>query len=438
MVMNNMFFQMRSYVAPWLALLFPLWSLPVVPGTFRPLFVYIYGLIGAFFFLTRVVDCRRLTFSQVCVSFFVVFGLVQSAVLFVFGGGAFGVWFYLNVIFLLGCMSYFGFSYHVNKYGVKMYISFFYLGLVFYVFVGLLELASYVGAIPWSLKSTLNLLLSGRVSGRLSVTSSEPAWASRMTLILLPIAYYFYKRSVSIFNLGLFCCLWIFFFASFSLSGVVVLVFAVISYFVLFRLRVTSLVYGLLAVGLLLVCFYSLFQYMKASGSGYYVTRFEKMRDVDSADIDSLLNSLALLDGSAFIRIGYPVLAFRVFEKNPMGVGVGRYGVYFEKEVATLGSAALSNEAVLSHIEQKNADQRNYHLKIFTEHGLFLSVVLIIFYVNSFLRLKRILKAFPCSNEAKLLVSLFCLMLGNMLQFASYAFPLYWLVPALINKFDEK
>lgn len=337
-------------------------------------------------------------------------------------------------------MSFYGFRYILNTIGLHQVFLVLKYSILVVAIVGWFDLAGILGLVPSSIREFVQLAMTGKSSGRLILTVSEPAWASRLILCLLPFCYYFWnatRQRRDLFILGSFV---IFFFLTFSLSGVLVLLVASGLYLINnLSLKKILQISTFLVIGF--VALASAFS-MYSNKGGYFTSRITKITELQDYSTLFSLNNLAAFDGSSFIRIGYPIISGKVFLDNPLGIGIGQYGLYFNEYVAQYGKHVTQNKQVVGHVKNENADQRSYYTKVLTDNGLILSIVLIYFYWLQHKKLKYLLKLRQSlgfiGKEELLFISLI-LVYANMIQFASYLFPFYWFIPALISHcYDKK
>ncbi|MFV7770798.1 hypothetical protein [Shewanella marisflavi] len=421
-----------------LIILLPFWTLPIIPGSFKPITVFLVFPLAVLFLLKRLFTEAIVKKDEIIVLAFLIFGAVYSLILFIFegGGGNFIAGF---IVFLLGVSSYFGYKYIISKIGLECVLKYLKYSIVIVVFIGWIDFLGWIGFIPTSFRVFVNEIVAGKSGSRIILTTSEAAWASRLVLCLLPFAlfdWFVSKRKSSLF---LILSLVMFFVFAFSLSGFVVLTFVLLLY-LLSKFSIKSIIRALAALIIGLTLFYSTFSYLKSSGGGYFVSRIEKVATMD--DFSGLMNldNLASFDGSAFIRLGYPIISIKVFLDNPWGIGVGRYGLFFNEYISNYGKSVQTNIQVIEHVSNSNADQRSYYTKVLTEHGVLLSVILFLFYFNCHKRLNYCLNTSSSKGQvwnSTLRISLF-VVYANMIQFGSYLFPFYWLIPALIYTYYEK
>ena len=409
--------------------LLPFWALPILPGTFRPISMFLCFPLGLLFILSAFAH-DRLSKPDIVLLVFFALSLMLSAIQFVFLGGSSTNYIIGNILFFLGVFGYFGFKYCLNQIGFDAFMRYLRLSTYIIVIIGWVDVFGWLGLIPELLRESINFIVAGKSSSRIILTASEPAWASRLSICFLPFAYYFWSAHKTFVILVSLISLVVFFILAFSLSGILVL-FAAMGLFIISKLSFKVLFNVTVIAAVFFTGLFFTFQKMK-EGGGYFVTRFDKVASIESIESVMTLEALAAIDGSALIRLGYPWIALQVAIEKPLGVGIGRYPEYFNEKVKQYGKIVTNDPAVAEHIEKKNADQRSYYIKVYTDTGFF-AVLLIIFYAMVHKRLKLLSQRVDYHILCPVLLVSMYVCYGNMVQFASFIFPFYWLAPAIIT-----
>lgn len=420
-------------IATLVIILIPFWTLPIIPGSFKPISVFICFPLAFLFFIQRLFVTKKIDKTDFVLLLFLITGVLYSTLIYLFEGLILSNFIIGIALFIIGISYYFGFKYILKTVGLNAFLRLIQYSIYIVIIIGWIDLLSFLGVLPDFIRSFLNHLVAGKSSSRIILTVSEPAWASRLVLCLMPFAFLIwkrYKRKVDLFTL---LSLVIFFIFTFSLSGFLVLIvvsglilISKISFSVLLKtIAVLSVIFGL---------FYVTYLNIKDDGN-YFVSRIQKI--VELKDLGSLmsLENLASFDGSAMIRIGYPIISMQIFLDNPFGIGVGRYGEYFNREIVNYGKSVTENAQVVSHVDGISADQRSFYTKVLTEHGIFITSLLILFYIMIHKKLKKlsILLGKNSKLEINILYVSLLITYANMIQFASYLFPFFWLIPAIIS-----
>jgi hypothetical protein len=414
-------------------LLLPFWALPFIPGSFKPLSIFLCIPLGIMFLIQILVLKKKVAYTDFLLLLFFLGGLLYSLLFFIVEGAILTNFAVGISLFIIGLNSYFAFKYILEALGVEKFLVFLRYSIFIVVIIGWIDLLGWLGLIPTFIRDFVNYAVAGKSSSRIILTVSEPAWASRLVVCLAPFAFLFWKRKKKLVDLFSLLSLLVFFMCAFSLSGFLLL-FMVALFHLISRLSIVAVCKVTLMLTLTTSLIYVSYINIK-DGGGYYVSRIDKIAKVDNIESLMTLDALAAFDGSALIRIGYPIISTQIFIENPFGIGIGRYGEYFNENIVNYGSRVTNDIQVAEHIENVNADQRSFYTKILTEHGILLSFLLLAFYVSIYKKLKRLSILF--GKDALLGIGVLHISLlivfANMVQFASYLFPFYWLIPALIS-----
>lgn len=249
--------------------------------------------------------------------------------------------------------------------------------------IGILELMlSHAGGIYYNFVS----LFSWRVTtGRIQLVSGEPAWASRLLLVILtliPLANFRKQKTVWLTCLSLVLLL-----ATGSSLGIIcVFIYYVVVYFRKQYLKY-FVIFGL--VGMLLAP--SIFNHL----NDYTKSRLQLLTELPTSDIETLAVSAG--SGSVMARIGNPILGIYVGLDHPiMGVGGGYYYKHHFTYLAKIFPEALS----IPNVYETGNSPKNLYSKVFAEMGFMgLMPLLLCFiwvYKNIVKRDKRTLGLFVC------------------------------------------
>lgn len=424
-------------------LLIPFWTLPFIPGSFKPISIFLLFPLAILYLTRRLCNGLSINKDELYILIFLLLSVVWSLIMhFSLYNYHTSYIKYLSAltIFCIGVLSYFGFKYIIYSLGfVSIYKYLVYASLIV-VIIGWIDFLGWLGLLPSGLRVFFNEMLSGKSGSRIILTTSEPAWASRLVLCLLPFIFYYWKIKKNRLSVFIGASLVLFFVFSFSISGFVVLIFTCLVYLLLSRITFKLFLRGFLLNIVLILMFYGVYLYLVNDVGGYFVSRIGKFTELKNIYDLMILENLASIDGSALIRIGYPIISTNIFMENPWGVGIGQYGLYFNDHVSNYGKVILDNVQVAEHIKNTNADQRSFYLKVLSENGLLISMFLVLFYYNIFRKLLFFERSGKHSDIVLSIVLKISMILvfANMIQFASYLFPFYWLIPALISVCYEK
>lgn len=391
-------------------LFFPFISIPLLPGSYKPVILVAFVLLYPFIFIDNAkrkelqLDFKLLAFllSVVMYSFF-------QAEFF----GKLNYMFYKELItIVIAVVSYVSIYSYVRRFGIENTLSYLYLSLIFLLFFGYLELLGYfVG-----FKYTLNELLSGRETSRFQLTTSEGSWGSRLILFYLPISYLFYKRKVRYSSFVFFSCI-LFLLLTFSIESFFYLGFFLIYCYLNKDVNLRTKIFYIFKFVLFAYCLYLSLVYFSVylkESDLYYVSRFYGLINaLNEFDFIYFLE----IDESIFVRVIYPLVSVDVFLSNPIfGVGLGSYPDQFNKEIIKYLDYLAFNREVYQDIFENTGDPRFLIGKILSHFGIFgMALVLIFFY--------EVKKLFKSNLKSEYFVtSKHCLILSliSTIQFGSY------------------
>lgn len=414
-------------------LILPFWSLPILPGTFKPIAVLFAAFISVKFFAnlrTRVspedlLMLGYLIYASALTSIFAIFAEIPIAVDKI-------------SIFLIGFLAFFGVREIFGRANPNQITSAMTWSAIILLPFFIIETLALLKLIPEVWKIFLNQIFNGKGSTRIVLTAGEPSWAGIVFLMLFPFCYH---RQI-ITNSGLDRLLFVFicvgFFVSFSLSAfftafIAATLFAIIQGKLLGYFKV--LVVSISFLTLFLFVIFNMFE-----ESYYFSSRLFKISGLIARG-DLNLESFMAVDGSVLIRFSYPIIAFEIFVNNPIGSGVGSYGYLFSEYLTNNSMNALTNNFyIMSHVVNQNADARNFILQIANDTGIVGLFLLTTFYWRIYKRISNMAKKNEVydHNYVRLLQMGFCIMVGCMFQFGTYLFPLYSLIPALVIAYDDR
>lgn len=406
-------------------ILFPLWSLPFLPGTYSsPFHFFLLGIAPLLFCANKVrinkVDLLWLIFGFSSLSF----GLVAS-----FGQRELSVRSIIGAVYwIIFTISFLSLKVLIEEAGrtrtLNVFTNLSKVIIAFGVFEFLMKHAG-----SFSLIAPFNIMFSGHVSSRLQLTTSEASWAVQILLILLPFLLFNYnisRRPADLFYLVLSFVLII---LCLSMTGIMIGLIAVFLYYLLFG---TRWLFKLIFYGLATSAIF-MFAYMwilTLDAPPYYLSRLIKLITIlQSVDGQGLFINIISIDDSLFVRFGYPFIALKMWIDNPLGVGLNNFGYFFPHYLNELAINVENKHEVMRHLKNLNADPRNLFLKILVENGIFCFIVFIMIlrYCVHWLR-------YQCPHEfQRTFRYLFVIMLGMMMQFSTPYFACYILVFSIIS-----
>lgn len=413
----------------WQTLIFSvfLWSFPFLPGTYSspsPYLCLIYLVIaiyhGNYAALIRI---RQKSIIYLCAVLFVfLFSFVNGVV----DNGRFLV----NLCFyLIGFSSFYAFDAVFKLHGNAKVVSFLVKASKVIAFFAIIEFSMIIFNLSW-VKTFVNVVVTGDSSARILITTNEPSWAVQLIMFCSCFIVHDFYNNKNYLSFFLIIFLIIIFFASFSMTGFFVLFFACLFYIVFF----TNLFsYSSLKIIIFIVAFLCLtmiiYKFVDNDGS-YIYSRVDKFLalDIDELSLSKLYWMVISVDNSLLVRFGYPVVAFNMLLEHPLGVGIGGFSQNFYQYFYLLDTKQVLTSEVVEHIQNVNADPRNFFLRVGVEFG-WVGLVALLFYIFS---LAYKLKFYQRSSGVTLNKSLFCLALGMMMQFSTFYFSPYWLILALL------
>lgn len=279
----------------------------------------------------------------------------------------------------------------------------------------------------------LSEAVAGRGSTRVVLMAPEPSWAGILLVWHAPFLAFEWLKTRRRRDL---CALLVYIIAgllTFSITTIGVFALAVLFFFILSgRVSFKSLVLGTIAVGLAAVIFIKTVTYLTVDGSdAYYYTRLLKIRDL--AFSGEFWSGLLAIDWSILVRVGYQKVGLNMLLENPAGIGLGQFGAKFPDFVTALPVGALEVPEVAAHVENLNADPRNFLIKVAVENGVPAFLVLLVWVRGIVSRVNRI--ADPLVRW--LIQAILAVNFAVMFQMSSIYFAQYWLGFALATHFGS-
>lgn len=401
--------------------LMPFMSLPVMPTDYRPIssiLLFFPGLIC----LANKMKRLRLKKEEFLLLIFFSVSLVQSIVCTAIAG--LGLLASLRGLFpiLLGVLTYFALKKILEEKTQAVY-RVLYLSSIFVTIIGLLELLSMYGVIPYAVKSSIGAWFSGLVNDRFQLTTQEASWAARVLIFSISILYYAYVKENKLFTLFFILINATLLIMSFSLDGFIIIFLYIFAYFIFIKkVSLASVCKLFLATITLGYSVYFVFLLLIGDGSNvYYLARMN-----DIANIDFSAESISIIDGSTFIRVFYPLIALKTFFDHPLGVGSGNFPLFFNYYLVRDYSFAPGIiDEVAVNFSMVSGTPKSLYARIFAEHGIISGGFFFLFIVW------HIKKAFKClalmkTPETSLNASLLLLALLSIIQFGSFAYVYLW------------
>lgn len=416
--------------------LMPYDSIPgILPSVYRPISIY---SISLFFLLIVLIELRNgiiIDQSKKSFLFFTFYSVFITILISAFRFNLFDNSKDYFITFAFGIMTFYSFNNYLKiikkGYSNEKYIEWFFRLIsniyIIPLSIGFIELLCLLHILPIKLKIIINNLLGGFQYSRITMGSKEASWISMQLIIILPILLFLYikfkkKRYILSFILSL-----VIFVYNVSMQGFMTLLFSFIIYtFIIsiinnkFRVFIKNFLLSIVIISLLYIALRLVINILPSS---YYTDRLAYI-----TDIPKLIRN----DGSAFIRIVYPITSGLIFIDNPLiGIGGGNYPIVFGDYIMKFFPWAIPKyPEVAYHIATKNTGTGCLYMKVLAEFGvvgglLFSSLIFSIMKKIKYIRTKKLV-VFWC-------ISIFSI----MIQFDSYAYVPFWVCMAFINNFDK-
>jgi len=303
----------------------------------------------------------------------------------------------------------------LHKNESRIFENILFLSLIIPIFLGYVQLINQLGFANNFATQLTSLFAKNVYEGRIQMVSSEPSWATIHLLTLGVIVFVLKSRGKKF--LYLFVFMLILFVSIFSLYGYGVIIMS----FILFGLLATSIknrfkIIVIIVSSLIIIFFFIPWVLQIFDIYGYYVSRF---------DYRYLFSSEFLReDGSAFVRIVFPLIGVMQFLDNPFGTGGGFYYINFAQYLEKYFSYGLVFPEVVynTFVNPENANPRNLYVKLLSEEGIVNTSIFLIFLVGVLKKCRE--------NYSKYA---FCLAVSLLVNFDSYAFVDFWFLLAVAS-----
>ncbi|MCH7409689.1 hypothetical protein MM239_09810 [Belliella sp. DSM 111904] len=397
----------------------PFDSFPFAPGgVIKPLCIYPALLYFFFFFkpkfILKINTFQTLIFVLLLIlqSFFVSAFIIEDLI---------GSWKFLYNLLLIFLFVFFVTDYYnsldeKNRSEIwKKFSNYFLISSYIPILLGLIQLFfPFVGL--GSVSKSISLLFVSKITQRIQLTSSEPAYASVYLLSVIIIGYYFSTGKYRVIYKRLLPFLILLFLAVGSTFGLLTVVIIPVLFVFLFRKR--AIVKMMLLIGIVLVIFYSLFGLMPEYTQNRLLAIISILKD------SSIFIKLIAIDDSIFLRIINPYIGYLIFKESYF-LGVGGENSYYlfpyfiQNDYPQVVNNVQIHPIVIGEIR---TSPKNLYTKILAEFGLFFGTYILYFGV----KLSKSLKG----NVGLQIV--FCMFLAFSLQLDSYSFPLFLTILVLL------
>ncbi len=411
-------------------------------STYRPLSIFFILLAFPLILMVNIsrkaITIRKTNFV---LYIFCLYSVLFSFVFAILKYNDFSGFFDFTITLLLGAISFYCFDFFLSKkknifIDNKRYLKYVF-SLVASVYIiaslwGIFELFVLMDIFPYQIKENIYLIISGRSTERIQLFSGEPSWAAKQLLFALPIFYFLMKENKRYRKF--FIWLSILFLLMFSLQGYLIFCIALIAYLAL-SFNIKKSIRYLIYIGLLFVVFFIVWFIMSnlISSDVYYITRIKKYFEIKS------LKDILYADGSTFIRIGYPIVAFIMFFDNfILGVGGGNFRFEFADYIYKYFENATMYAEVSDAINKEIATPKNLYARLLAETG-FIGFSIYMYYILKIYRKIKFIKG----REKEIIKIWFILCMALYIQFDSFLFMNSIFMLAVINnlslnkKYDE-
>lgn len=406
----------------------PLMSVPIMPSDYRPLSC-VFFLFPGLFYIARIMLGGRSSSTDWWLIGFLFCATAQALVMTGFMG--LGIVAALKGItpIILGVCAYFAMKNTIaGARDASMGILVRSIGFV--LIVGLIEVLAIVHVVPMAVKEVMGLAFSGISNARLQLTTQEASWAVRILMFSAPVLLYQYKITHKVIYKYALLLLAVLFVFAFSLDGISAALFAWVMYMVLARkLVLRTVLKALFFLTALVALFYFVLQWLeKFDGNLYYIARIAGYFNLENFSA----TDVAFLDGSTFIRVFYPIIAFKIFLAHPLGVGAGNFPVYFNNLISKDYADAMSLvDEVAVNFYELSGSPKSLYARLAAENGLISGPFFVVFVLKQLRMVRRVYDEAPRDALASLNLQLFCVGLASVFQFASFAYVFMWFAFAL-------
>lgn len=396
-----------------------------MPSTYRPVSILLLLIPGSLYALSML---RRGKFYDTLLLLFVVYFAIYSFILYAIFGFSYLYLLESIVIFLLGVLTYYGFNYAFENFEYEKLFKSFQILVNLFLFVATVDLILFLSGDFLGLRSLIFNIIADKVGGRPQYTTSEAAWASQITLFLIPIQTWIYRKTQNYYDKIKVGYLYLLIIFTFSLLGyVLLLAYISIKYIYENRNKLKAIVQLLFVTGFTLVVIFGSLTYF-ASQDNYTLNRLKNFyTEVELTDIYNV-------DASAYIRTLYPKVGYDIFIDYPLGIGVGGYSYMFGEYIVNYDYEMLYNPETQRNIREKNTNPKNFYSKILSEFGAingFLFALLIYLICRKDVREGRY-----DTDARKFIFSLNVVILLVFLQFSSLVSVPFWFCVALNKNYE--
>ena len=342
----------------------------ILPFVYRPLSLY---FIVAAFAIYLLQNHGRFSLPKpvIQILFFSVVSVSVGSVVLLYHTGSFvGLKYYVPGL-AMGMLSVIVFSQFLSRHKdpdfpktVLKYVGYAYIPAMF---LGTLETLSCYHILPHVVKSVINAIFGGWQEFRPCLTNSEASYASQHMVFAIFVYAYLYK----VFHLKkwMYCTIVAAMLLLFTVStkGYLLIILSVAFYGVFssiakgnFQKMVLKSIAVLLV--LTLICF-AMYQVLLLDPGTYFAKRVLEFKSI-SETIES--------DSSAFVRLGLPMIALKMFLHNPLlGLGAGGCHVFTLEYIQRFMPFAMNLNDVLYMRKTGNAMSSAIIFQVLANFGVY-------------------------------------------------------------------
>lgn len=417
--------------------LLPYESLKILPSTYRPISLAPLVMLALFCIplLGRAVQLRTVFRIFLFGGYALIVSLFQGIV----HDGQFETLDF-SLTLLLGVAVYIIFylclSHVALKVALPAYLSWFsrFMSKIFWLplAVGIAEVLSLYGFLPGRVNEVLIGFFGARQNSRVCLTTYEASWASMQLLFFMPMFLYQYlvakeKKYAVSFIIAAFLL-----FATGSSQGVITLVAGLllgVVFIAYARGDVLQIIKK--SIPLIIVVVFIAISFVAAvlflPNAQYVVSRITGF-----TNITELIHE----DGSAFIRICYPLFGFCLFAMSPViGTGGGSFSYYLPDLLNQYAPWAISSfpEVAGQIVGTASISTACLYTRIIGELGL-IGIVLFCLFLMPVL---RNLKLLTRVRGGEVWMAWVAVVLCLMLQFQSFCYLPFWLALAFLSSISS-
>lgn len=312
---------------------------------------------------------------------------------------------------------------HKNDYVFRIF-RLFSKAYILPLIIGLIEILSIYGVLPYFFKNFVNLIFGGNQPNRVNGSSFEASWFAMHLIFAFCSMLYMVKKSKSLKYKAFLILSIVEFMVCFSLNGFIVLILASIIFLLPYVFKNINYIIALISLIIFLILG---FNFIKTIDTNvYFITRIQNF----TSFID-----LFHTDLSTFVRVGYPIIGILMFKDHFLfGVGGDNYGYYLGGYIEEHFPFALNfygsnaNE-VYETVMQNSGNPKCLYIRYFCEFGLVSGVVFIYLIYKCFFNKK---------DDNRILIFMKYCILGMALQFDSFCYILLIVFMSFYNNLNQK